>query len=231
MKTFIFTVIFLTTFCCLVAQPKIQLSVDSVLFMGKIAPTVHTVQVTVYNNGNAELEISDISASCGCTFVPLTNKTILPKDSVQIELKFDVSKYTGERASRVDFVSNDPKRSTVSMYLQGIVEREITIEPEKFPSIITDSGSTVFTQVMLINESNKDITVTSEKIILKGCDAKLHFFGGKIIKANSTSLVQIEVTPKLWSNFIGFVELYYSGSKNIAKSTIPITIMTKSLTQ
>lgn len=158
MNVIVFTLLFLSTLCYVIAQPKIQLSVDSVLFMGKIAPTVHTVQVTVYNNGNAELEISDISASCGCTFVPLTNKTILPKDSVQIELKFDVSKYTGERASRVDFVSNDPKRSTASMYLQGIVEREITIEPEKFPYIIADSGTTVFSEVMLVNESNKDIT-------------------------------------------------------------------------
>lgn len=227
MITFIFTVFFLTSFCCLVAQPKIHLSVDSVLFLGKIAPTVHTVPVTVYNNGNAELEISDISASCGCTIVPLTNKTILPKDSVLIELKFDVSKYTGERASRVDFVSNDPKRSTASMYLQGIVMREITVEPEKFPYIIADSGSTVFSEVMLVNESNKDITISSESVNLKGCEAKLHFFEGKTIKANNTSLVQIEVTTKTKGNYIGTVELHYSGSTYLKKSFIPLTIMSK----
>jgi len=209
------------------AQPKIQLSVDSVLFLGKIAPTVHSVPVTVYNNGNAELEITDISASCGCTFVPLTNKTILPWDSVQIELKFDVSKYTGERASRVDFVSNDPNRSTSSMYLQGIIEREITVEPEKFPYIIADSGTTIFSEVMLVNESNKDITISSENITLNGCEAKLHFFSGKTIKANNTSLVQIEVSTKSKGTFLGTVELQYIGSEYLKKSIIPITIMSK----
>lgn len=227
MYTFVFTLLFFSTLCCVVAQPKIRLSVDSVLFLGKIAPSVHTIPITVYNKGNADLEITDISASCGCTFVPLTNKTILPKDSAQIELTFDVTKYTGERASRVDFVSNDPNRSIVSMYLQGIIEREITVEPEKFPYIITDSGSTVTSEVLLVNESSKDITIKSERVSLNGCEVKLHFFGGKIIKAHNTSLVQIEVSTKSKGSFLGFVELNYNGSTYLKKSIIPITIMSK----
>lgn len=68
---------------------------------------------------------------------------------------------------------------------------------------------------------------SSETITLNGCETKLHFFGGKTIKANNTSLVQIEVTSKSKGNYIGTVELQYSGTTYLNKSLIPITIMSK----
>jgi uncharacterized protein DUF1573 len=80
-------------------------------------PLKHTFKVK--NDGNADLEISNVSPSCGCTTTNY-DKKIAPGQTGSITLEIDkTDNYSGEVVKTADVTTNDPSKSSFTLTLKA----------------------------------------------------------------------------------------------------------------
>jgi uncharacterized protein DUF1573 len=80
-------------------------------------PLKHTFKVK--NDGNADLEISNVSPSCGCTTTNF-DKKIAPGQTGSITLEIDkTDNYSGEVVKTADVTTNDPSKSSFTLTLKA----------------------------------------------------------------------------------------------------------------
>jgi cellulase/cellobiase CelA1 len=80
-------------------------------------PLKHTFKVK--NVGNADLEISNVSPSCGCTTTNY-DKKIAPGQTGNITLEIDkTDSYSGEVVKTADVTTNDPGKSSFTLTLKA----------------------------------------------------------------------------------------------------------------
>jgi hypothetical protein len=81
------------------------------------------------NSGDAPLEITNIKASCICTLAELSTKTLAPGQKIEMPVKLDSEKKTGEVSTYITISSNDPKEPRKRLYIHGTVRRHFEMTP------------------------------------------------------------------------------------------------------
>jgi len=84
------------------------------------------------NTGDADLEITQIRASCGCTNARTTETRIIPGRSASIEAVFNTAGYPGKVSKTVTVATNDPARSTVVLTIKGEVIPIAELKPQPY---------------------------------------------------------------------------------------------------
>ncbi|MCG8448119.1 MAG: DUF1573 domain-containing protein [Pirellulales bacterium] len=104
--------------------PKIVVE-DPVHNFGEVpSGTVITHDFAIRNDGNADLMIRQVQASCGCTGTSLAQETISPGGETTVEVKLDLVNRTGRQNRSVVVFSNDPKSPHYQLTLTGRVEHK-----------------------------------------------------------------------------------------------------------
>jgi len=111
------------------ATAKIALSQESWNFGEVWHPEGAALTLIVRNEGNAELRISDVRATCGCTLVEAGRKLIPPGESTEVKVRFNSEGKQDHIESKVIIESNDPVRPTVEMPIEGVVRRAVKRTP------------------------------------------------------------------------------------------------------
>ena len=85
---------------------------------------VVSYQVRFKNTGNAELDISRVKSSCGCTATVLSKKELKPGEIGTLDIKLDTSGREGQFVRTVTLYSNDSHNpnQTITLYV-NIVDR------------------------------------------------------------------------------------------------------------
>ena len=73
------------------------------------------------NVGNQPLDILDVDSSCSCTAALLSEKTILPGETAEIEVKFETEYRRGRQTSTVKVRTNDSDTPVIHFTLTGVV--------------------------------------------------------------------------------------------------------------
>jgi len=73
------------------------------------------------NSGKSDLIIRKVRSSCGCTTVTPANTTIKPGESSNIKAVFDAGVRKGKQHKVITIITNDPKKSQVSLVVSGTV--------------------------------------------------------------------------------------------------------------
>lgn len=93
--------------------PAVSMSESNLLIGDVVNGEVVVREVTVANNGDADLVVESVSTSCGCTEATLTPMTIPPGSSGTLSISFDSGAHgpdlTGELIRQVFVNSNDPE--------------------------------------------------------------------------------------------------------------------------
>ena len=83
-------------------------------------------ELTVWNNGQAELVIDSVTTSCGCTEATLSSMVIAPGASSTLTIEFDSGAHgpelTGELIRQIFIASNDPKQPEAQIELVIFVD-------------------------------------------------------------------------------------------------------------
>jgi hypothetical protein len=80
----------------------------------------------VRNFGSADLEISGVSTTCGCTAALLDRKRIKPGRSATLRVSFDTRDERGKVSRSVLLESNDPAKPKLELKLEATVVPPIT---------------------------------------------------------------------------------------------------------
>jgi len=104
-----------------VAAPTIYV-VMPVYYFGSIAEGIAVAHTFVLKNtGDEVLEISGVSASCGCTTADLATNSIEPGESVDLEVLIDTAGFGGTISKSITVYSNDPEAPVLHLRVTGEV--------------------------------------------------------------------------------------------------------------
>ena len=76
---------------------------------------------TIKNTGDEVLEISGVSASCGCTATELATTSIEPGESVDLDVLVNTTGFSGTQSKLITVYSNDPETPLLSLRVMGQV--------------------------------------------------------------------------------------------------------------
>ena len=103
------------------SQPDVQ--TDEVLYDFGYAQHQQTIThlFKLKNVGSQPLVIREISSSCACTAALLSDKTILPAETADIEVKLETQYHRGRRTATVKVHTNDTDTPVVYFTMTGVI--------------------------------------------------------------------------------------------------------------
>lgn len=95
-------------------QPQITISENNLNLGDVVNGEVVTREITVQNEGQADLVIASVTTSCGCTEATLEPMTISPGERGTLHIEFDSGAHgpelTGTLIRQIFIASNDPQQ-------------------------------------------------------------------------------------------------------------------------
>ncbi len=83
----------------------------------------------VTNTGTAELEISDVSPTCGCTVAGSWDHRIAPGKSGKIPIQFNPGDFNGPVVKTVTVTCNDPSQTKHTLEIRATIWRPLEVQP------------------------------------------------------------------------------------------------------
>lgn len=115
------------------AVPVLAVETTDTIDLGQLF-TGETVRgtVTLYNTGDAPLEITGVLKSCTCTEATVIPSMIPPGESGSLHYKYTASNTDGPDAMRIGVQTNDPAFPAVTFGFRSVVASHLVIEPPRF---------------------------------------------------------------------------------------------------
>jgi hypothetical protein len=170
-------------------QPKLQLS-ESFWDFGYLPDDVEVSHLFLIKNvGDDSLFITNVRASCGCTYAPISKSRLGPGETTDLEVVFNSRKFRGETQKAIYVSTNDT--SSLSSYVTvsakiGLLNPLVATYPEK---VIFGS----FPEVKKIWVKN----IANSKIFLSTIYAPLEFIDFSIQKQSLDPQDSTQVTLSL----------------------------------
>ena len=121
--------------------PVIVVDTDSYDF-GKVKMgAVVEYNYVIKNTGKSTLIFRKVKASCGCTATQPEKMEVEPGGSTRIKATFNSANRMGQQHKTITVITNDPKKSNITLTLQGEVIKEDQIEIKGDPKKGEGSGT------------------------------------------------------------------------------------------
>lgn len=102
----------------------------AVFNFGTIENTILVKHTFVIKNaGDEPLQITNIRPTCGCTIADTKPRTIAPGATTEIPVTFNPKGRRGRQIKNIVVSSNDPKRSTMQLRMDGTTTSVIDVQP------------------------------------------------------------------------------------------------------
>lgn len=109
--------------------PKLVLSQEAWNFGEVWHPDSPTMTLIVRNEGNAELVLTNVTSTCGCTVVQPARDRIPAGENTEVTVRYNSEGKQDHVDSKVIIESNDPVRPKVEMRIDGVVRRAVKRTP------------------------------------------------------------------------------------------------------
>lgn len=108
----------------------------------------------IRNEGDLTLEIKRVHASCGCTVVQTSSRSVPPGGTAEITARLNLHGRRGPQHKTITVESNDPQQPRLILSLKGIAAEEMNVLPDRF----------FFGQVTGADTVSRTVTVSSEAV-------------------------------------------------------------------
>lgn len=124
-----------------------------------------TTTVTIANQGAGLLEITEVTADCGCTVPTLALDQLAPGEATTVELKFNSKKFSGKVIKMVHIHSNDPQNPVVDIMLLADVFAPLLVDPpsERIGFERSQRGKVVTKEVTFTATEVPDLEIQAEE--------------------------------------------------------------------
>lgn len=115
---------------------------------------------TIWNKGNAPLEIDRVRACCGAS-AKIADKTILPGTNTTVRVNLSLRGRKGELRKSFYVVSNDSKQQYYQLQLVGTSVAIVDIQPQVIDFGCISPDTVVTTNVNIVCRSNLEFNITN----------------------------------------------------------------------
>ncbi len=133
------------------AAPKLVLVADKK--DAGIVPKGEVVRATfiLKNEGKADLHVTDVKPSCGCT-APEYDKTIKPGAEGKIVLNVDTKTFQGPISKSALILTDDPEKPQVTVFVLANVKPYVETHPTGFFRLQALSGEIASSELILLSD-------------------------------------------------------------------------------
>jgi len=151
---------------------------------------------TIKNEGDAQLMISDVKPSCGCTLAKLAKKILEPGEATTLEATYNSKgRHGGKITKTVTIRSNDPAAQSKVVYITGNVKElpapVLTLNAAGITQLKMKKGEVEHRVVKLGNIGQLDLNIQE---ITAPPSIKITI-GDNVIDPGKTMLVDITIKP------------------------------------
>jgi len=205
--------------------PKIQLD-EEVFNFGSVKQGARVTHEFKFKNlGDADLVITDVKTSCGCTAAVTSAKTIAPDGEGSLKVNFNSSGRSGTQNKTITVVSNDPENPRLMVRLTGKVDRgdepQIRIEPKDLDVGVIDPGGSKSSEVTITNTGKADLVLESfvgrsNVSVVNGADEKK-----MTLKPQESVKIEVVAAPEKMSGiYQGYLQIRNNSSQGVV--TVPV---------
>ncbi|MBU0559090.1 MAG: DUF1573 domain-containing protein [Bacteroidetes bacterium] len=158
--------------------------------------------ITIFNKGNAVLEISRVKASCGCTAVKPEKDKLNPGESTKIKVEFNSFGREGIQKKYVYVFSNDPENSQLRFaFIVNVLPKSTMQSVKKTAPVMSLSktqhnfgtvkeGEVLELHIAVRNNGDADLNIKDVKTSC-GCTATM--LSANTIKPNEAANLEIKL--------------------------------------
>ena len=152
--------------------PKIVVPEATFHFEPILQGTIVKHDFKIQNAGDAELVIHKVVPGCGCTATKISSKNIPPGGESVISAEFNSAGFIGRKIRTISVETNDPRMPIVDLTIEGLINSEISVEPNALSFGEIAIGSSVSldlivrkvagskTTIREVSSRNKSVTVS-----------------------------------------------------------------------
>ena len=235
-----FTILFIIAFVQLVfAQdnfrnpyPKIISPFPKFEFGTILEGQIATHSFEIENQGTADLQISKVRASCGCTVAEPAQEVLKPGEKTNINVQFDTHGRLGPQYKRVYVSTNDPKTPDYELSFTAVVVDKL--EPPKGAKVAklvlnkkqidfgdVEEGKVAETTIGFTNEGSGTLEIIDVKTSC-GCTAAL--LSSKKLGPGQKGTVKIEIDTANREGVMTRTVTLYSNDPLVPNQTITLTV-------
>ncbi len=155
----------------------------------------------IENKGTAELRISNVSASCGCTAAKPEKMNLKPGEKTFVQVEFNSENRLGPQEKFVYISSNDPANPDLKLTFTGVVvDKNAAAKNGKGPKLTiaksshdfgnVEEGKIVDLKISFKNEGEGVLVINDVKTSC-GCTAAL--LSSKTLKPGESGTIRIEL--------------------------------------
>ncbi|MCP5063487.1 MAG: DUF1573 domain-containing protein [Ignavibacteriae bacterium] len=180
--------------------PKIVAEEPKFNFGDIVEGDIVTHKFVVHNKGGADLTISKVKASCGCTAAQPENNVIAPFASTTIEVSFDSKRRGGKQRKYVYVFSDDPNTPQLRLqFTANILPHKLSNVQTTTPQLKLSKYNHNFGDVkegsvhdFSVMVTNVGTGVLNIKNIKASCGCTAVMMDNKKIKSKESSQLRIE---------------------------------------
>ena len=147
---------------------------------------------TFRNTGEADLVISKVKPSCGCTAVLLSAETIKPGGHGEIKVSLNPQGRRGKQELTVAVHSNAKDQSVVKLTLQGRIKATVAVSPERIFFRSVNNQENHEKRIRVLDSGHGKLSILS-------VETTSSFLMAEILPLNSDALITDEVKVLLHS--------------------------------
>jgi len=155
----------------------------------------------IQNTGDANLVITDVQATCGCTAAAPEKKNLAPGEKTTIKVEFNSENRLGPQEKFVYISSNDPINPQYKLsFICVVVDKKSAEKNNKTPKLKisllkhnfgnVEEGKIVTATINFKNVGTGQLTITDVKSSC-GCTAAL--LSNKVLEPNQSGSIRIEL--------------------------------------
>lgn len=185
-----------------------------------------THEFSFRNKGDADLIITDVKTSCGCTAAVTSAKTIAPGEKGTLKVTFNTRGRRGHQTKTITVSSNDPKQPQAAVRIAGEVDAgkqpRITVTPMSLDIGVIPPGGSVVREVSVTNNGTADLVLENfvgrNSVTVEGrSDPKAK----QTVKPKETVKIKVAAAPvKKEGVYQGYLQIRNNSLQRIV--TIPV---------
>lgn len=112
-----------------VAGPVVRLDPAAIDFGVLSQGAIRKIEVALYNDGSAPLEIQKVDSDCGCTVPKLADSLLSPGERTVMNVTLSTRTFSGKIVKHVFLQTNDPASPRAALTLTATVRVPLTCRP------------------------------------------------------------------------------------------------------